>query len=102
MRNLLLSLFVYLPIAPLLLAILGAIVSLQLSRRRWIIHAITFVAMVLALPIYIRIEGLVDPTTIQYPGPGDGFVVLLYGAVLLLTVIGYSAFCLLARVPNSN
>ena len=102
MRILLHSLFVYLPLAPLVLAVLGAIISLQLAYRRWIVHAITLIAMVLALPIYIYIEGVVDPTTIQYPGPGDGFVVLLYGVVLVLTGIGYLAFCFFARAPKAN
>jgi hypothetical protein len=72
------SLFVFLPFAPPVLAVLGGIISLRLSRRRWIVHTITFVAMLLALPIYIHFLGVLEPASVQYPGPGDAFVALLY------------------------
>jgi hypothetical protein len=91
------SLFILLPFAPPVLAVIGGGISLRLSRCRWIVHTITLVAMILALPVYIYLEGVVDPTTVEYPGPGDGFVVLFYLASLLLTAIGYLPFCFFTR-----
>jgi hypothetical protein len=104
------GLFGFLPFAPPILAVLGGITSLQLPRRRWIVHTITFVAMVLALPVYIHFLGVLEPTSIQYPGPGDGFVVLLYLVILLLTALVYSVFSFFTRarldqtkpLPRSN
>jgi hypothetical protein len=100
MARFFLSLFIYLPYAPLVLAVLGGIISLRLSQRRWIVHTITLGAMISALPIYIYLQGVIDPTIIEYPGPGDGFIVLLYLAVLLLTGIGYLAFCFFSRTTK--
>jgi hypothetical protein len=85
------------PFAPPVLAILGGIASLQLTRRRWIVHTITLVAMILALPIYIYFLGVLEPTSIQYPGPGDGFVALLYLVILLPTTLVYSVFSFFTR-----
>lgn len=97
MIRLYLSLFAFLPFAPLVIAVLGAIISLRLSRRRWLIDALTFAAMLLALPVYIHLQGVLDPTTVLYPGPGDGFIVLLYLAVLIPSAVGYSIFCYVSR-----
>ena len=71
------TLLVFLPLVPIVIALLAGMISLRLSRRRWIVHTIGFAAMAFALPIYLRIQALLDPTTILYPGPGDGSVVLL-------------------------
>lgn len=56
--------------------------------------------MLLALPLYLQFEFLLDPTTIQYPGPGDGFIVLLYLLILVPTIVGYSVFCYVSRCRN--
>jgi hypothetical protein len=97
MVRLYLSLFVFLPFAPLVLAVFGGMISLRLSRRRWIVHTMTFVAMILALPIYVYFQGVLDPTTILYPGPGDGFVALFYPVILLPTALVYSVFSFFTR-----
>ncbi len=98
MTKLYLSLFAFLPFAPPLLAVAGALVSLQLSRRRWIIHALTLAAIPLTLPIYVHFRDVFDPTTVSYPGPGDGFVGLLYLVISALTVIAYLIFCFINYV----
>jgi hypothetical protein len=56
-----------------------------------------FIAMACALPVYLRIQALIDPTTILYPGPGDGFILLIYLLLLIPAVIGYAIFCYLSR-----
>jgi hypothetical protein len=96
------SLFGFVPFAPPVLAILGGITSLQLSRRRWIVHTITLVAMIFALPIYIYFLGVLEPTSIQYPGPGDGFVALLYLVILLPTTLVYSVFSFFTRTRTGQ
>ena len=53
--------------------------------------------MAIALPVYLRIQALLDPTTVLYPGPGDGFVVLIYLLLLVPSVIGYAIFCYVSR-----
>jgi hypothetical protein len=82
-----------LPLAPVAISILAGITSLQFSRRRWIVHTFAFAAMVFTPPIYLRIQSLLDPTTVLYPGPGDGFVLLLYLFLLIPSLAGYSMFC---------
>jgi hypothetical protein len=96
------SLFGFLPLVPPVLAILGAVISLQLSRRRWIVYTTTVIAMLLALPIYVHFQGVLDPTSIQYPGPGDGLGVLLYLLILLPTVVVYSIFSFAIRVRSGQ
>jgi hypothetical protein len=76
-------------LAPILLAVLGRVVSTRLSSRRWIVHSLVFAAMLFALPALIYFRGLIDPTTIEGPGPGDGGIVLLYLAMLVLSALIY-------------
>ena len=91
------ALFVFVPLAPLLIAVSAGALSFRLSRRRWIIHTAAFVAMAMALPLYLRIQAQLDPTTILYPGPGDGLMVLIYLYLLVPSVIGYAIFCYVSR-----
>jgi len=53
--------------------------------------------MILALPIYVYFQGVLDPTTILYPAPGDGFVALFYLVILLPTALVYSVFSFFTR-----
>jgi hypothetical protein len=53
--------------------------------------------MLVALPTYLYFQALLDPTTIRNPGPGDGFVVLLYLVILLPTALVYSLFSFFTR-----
>ena len=63
------ALFAFMPFAPVLIAVSAGALSVRLSRRRWIIHTTAFVAMVIALPVFLRIQALLDPTTVLYPVP---------------------------------
>lgn len=97
MFRLYLDLFGFLPFAPPVLAALGALASLQFSRRRWIVHTITLVAMASVLPVYIHFLGVLERSSLQYPGPGDAFIWMLYMIVLLPTVLVYWLFSHLMR-----
>jgi hypothetical protein len=69
------SLALFSPLAPVLIALLGAILSLRLGRRRSV-HLAAFAAMISALPAFLRTQARLD-WTIQYPGLGDGFILVL-------------------------
>jgi hypothetical protein len=45
--------------------------------------------MLAMLPLSIYLQGLADPTTIEYPGPGDFFVFLLYILALIPSLVVY-------------
>jgi hypothetical protein len=77
-------------LAPIFLAILGCVLSARLSSRRWVLHSLVFAAMLFVLPAFIFFQGIVDPTTIDGPGPGDGGIVLLYLAMLVPSAIAYA------------
>ena len=62
-----------------------------LSRRRWILH-VSVLAMMLLAPFVAIYLGIIDPTTIQNPGPGDGFALLLYQPELVLSTVMYLIF----------
>lgn len=89
MYRLYLDLFSFLPLAPPVLAALGTLVYLRLPQHRWVVHAVTSLAMVFAFPCYVYFLGVLDPSSIQYPGPGDAFIWMAYLVVLLPTALVY-------------
>ncbi|NGX94377.1 MAG: hypothetical protein G4V63_03800 [Candidatus Afipia apatlaquensis] len=64
-------------LVPILLAALGVVVSSRVSSGQWIVHSLVLAAMALMLPAALYLQGVIDPTTVEYPGPGDGFMVFL-------------------------
>jgi hypothetical protein len=84
-------------LAPLIIMVAGILITLRMSKRRWVVHLLTFVAMLVALPIYIKVGGILDPSTIEYPGPADGFLVLLYGGLLIPALVVYAGYAWLTR-----
>jgi hypothetical protein len=102
MAKLYLQLFPFVPFAPILIVGLGIAFSLRQARRRWPINILVFVALLSTLPVYLYIQGLVDPTTIDHPGSGDGFVALLYLLILAPMALGYSVFAWLISRPGPN
>lgn len=79
-------------LAPILLAAIGGVLSSRLSSGRWIVHSCVFAAMLLVLPAALYFQGVIDPTTVEYAGPGDGFVILLYLIMLIGSAFYYGAF----------
>jgi hypothetical protein len=90
----------WVPFAPILIVGVAILVTLRMSKHKWIVHALTFAALFLTLPVYIWIGGVLDPTSIENPGPGDGFVVLLYFLALVPMAIGYAIYAWLTRRPS--
>jgi hypothetical protein len=72
-----------------------------LSRRRWILH-VSVLAMMLLAPFVAIYLGIIDPTTIQNPGPGDGFALLLYQPELVLSTVMYLIFVFANRRNDSR
>lgn len=79
-------------IAPVFFAALGVVLSSRLSNGRWIIHCFVFATMPLVLPAAIYFQGIIDPTTVEYPGPGEGFLVLVYLMMMTASAFYYAAF----------
>ena len=77
---------------PILVTLVGGVLAQRAQGRRWIIHMCVFGCMLVALPAFIYLNGIVDPTTVESPGPGDAFVVLFYLLVMVLAGLGYSVF----------
>lgn len=48
--------------------------------------------MLLVLPAVTYFQNVIDPTTVEYPGPGDGFLIFLYVIVMIASALYYAAF----------
>jgi len=79
-------------LAPILLAAFGIVFSPRLSIGRWIIHTSVLAAMLLVLPAVFYFQSIIDPTTAEHSGPGDGFLILLYVPVMIASALYYVAF----------
>lgn len=82
--------------SPLVLAILGVVISSRLSRGRWIVHTIVLVAMVLALPTYVYLLRVFEPA--RFSEPSDAFLPMIYVLILLPTFPLYAIFAFVIRV----
>jgi hypothetical protein len=76
--------------------ILGAaVIATQLIKRgKWLVHTSAVAAMVLSGPVYLHIQDVLDPSSIEHPGPGDGLGVLMWLFCLALALILYAAYSL--------
>ncbi len=85
------------PFAPLLIVPAAIVMTARISRVRWMAHVLTLVALLVAGPVCIWLQGILDPTTIKYPGPGEGLGVLLYLFNLVPATLIYSGYAWLTR-----
>jgi len=92
-----LALFPWVGFAPIVIVLTAILTTLRVARHRWIAHGLTFIALLVTLPLSIWIQVILDPTTIAYPGPGDGFVLFLYLYCLGPAVLIYSGYAWLTR-----
>jgi hypothetical protein len=92
-----LSLFGWVAFAPIFIISVAIFVTLRMSKHKWIVHLLTFAAFLFTMPVYIWIGGILDPSTIEGPGPGDGFVVLFYYFNSLLMAIFYAGYAWVNR-----
>ena len=74
---------------PIILCGLGIRLARRLSRGRWLLHIAVVLVMLATLPLPIYLQALADPTTIEHPGPGDGFAFLLHIVVLTSSLLVY-------------
>jgi hypothetical protein len=88
--------------APIFIAIVAGVVTIQMLRYKWIVHTLAFAAFFFTFPVYHFIEGILDPTIIEYPGPGEGFGLLFYVINLVPTLIIYSVFAWFTRSKSSD
>ena len=79
-------------LAPIVIALIGVQVAYQMQGRRWPVHVCVFGSLLATLPAAIYLQGIIDPTTVEAPGPGDGFAVLAYLILMVPIGIGYSIF----------
>jgi hypothetical protein len=92
LAKLYMSLFLAMPLSPILILAAAVAVSFRMKRGRWIVHIVAFAAMLLSMPLYLKGRGILDPTSIEYPGPGDGFGVLLWLMFLVPCLVGYGMY----------
>jgi hypothetical protein len=75
-----------------LVAVCGALLALRLRWTKWLVHFVV-IAMIPVVPLFaVFIEGILDPTTVEYPGPGEGLLLLVYLFTAGPSVIGYLIF----------
>jgi hypothetical protein len=57
-------------ISPPLIAVCGALLALRLHWTKWLIHFGAIAGILVAPLLSVYIENTVDPTIVEYPGPG--------------------------------
>jgi hypothetical protein len=84
-------------VPPPIIVIAGAFATMRMSKRKWVVHLVVFTALFFSFPLYIWIESKLDPTSIEYPGPGDGLAFLFYLFLLLPSALVYSVYAWFSR-----
>lgn len=79
-------------IFPPLLAVCGAHLALRLRRTKWLVHFVVIATILVAPLVAVSIEGILDPTTVEYPGPGEGLLLLVYLFTAGPSLLGYLIF----------
>jgi hypothetical protein len=90
------SIFLWVPLAPPVVAAVALFALRFVRGRRWVVHIFALVAMLLTMPIYFFVWSVVDPIALELPGPGDGFVILLWIFFLICSMIFYAAHAAIA------
>jgi hypothetical protein len=86
------SLLPWVIFSPLLVVVLACSVTQFMKKGRWIVHILAFAAMILPMPIYLHVQFVLDPTSIEYPGPGDAIGFFLWLFLMVLSIIVYAAY----------
>jgi len=79
-------------IFPPLVAVCGALLALRLHRTKWLVHFVVIAAILLAPLLAVYIESILDPTTVEYPGPGEGLLLFVYVFTAVPSLLGYLVF----------
>jgi hypothetical protein len=80
---------------PVIIPVGVGVVAARMPRYKWGAHVATYVALIAAYPLYVKIGNQLDPTSIGNPGLGLGL--MLYGYVLLPALLLYSIFAWFIR-----
>ncbi len=88
------------PFLPLVIVGLSIAFTLRMSKYKWAVHFIALAATLAAPFAYLWVGGIIDPTTIEYPGIGEGFLFPLYGMTAVPVMIGYAQFTFLTRTAS--
>jgi hypothetical protein len=81
-------------LSPVFIGAIGIVVTQLMKRHKWPIHILACTAMIASMPLYQHISGILDPTLIEGPGPGDHLVVGMWVDVLVVSLILYAAYIL--------
>jgi hypothetical protein len=89
-------------ISPPLVAVCGALLALRLHWTKWLVHSGVLVAILVAPLLSVYVEKTVDPTTVEYPGPGEGLLLLAYPFTAVPSLLGYLVFVIWNVVVNAK
>jgi hypothetical protein len=86
------TLLTTLMIFPLLVAVCGALLTHRLHRTKLLVHILVIAAILVAPLLAVYVEGILDPTTVEYPGPGEGLFLFVYLFTAVPSLLGYLVF----------
>lgn len=98
--SLFLSLWVL--VSPLVIVVTAVRILRRIYRHRWAVHILTFIAMLSPMPAYILVMAIVDPTTIEHPGGGEGFLILLHLPLMIGAMICYMIYACQNQTGHSS
>jgi hypothetical protein len=101
-QRMIITLFTTLIIFPLLVAVCGALLALRLHWTKWLVHFVVIDAILVAPLFAVYIEGILDPTTVDYPGPGEGLLLFLYLFTAVPSLLGYLVFVIWNAVLTTH
>jgi hypothetical protein len=87
-------------VLPVLIVVTSAMATRRMSGYRWVVHVLTFVGVFLTLPVFIWLGAVLDPTSLELPGPMDGFVYLVCLLVAIASIIGYAVYAVAHALLN--
>ena len=70
----------------------GALLAVRLHWTKWLVHFGVLVGILVAPLLSVYIENTVDLTTVKYPGPGEGLLLLAYPFTAVPALLGYLVF----------
>ncbi len=82
--------FVALIFAPVVVVCLAIFVTSRISKHKLAVHILTLVVLLLTMPLYLLIVGIVEPTTIEFPGQTDRNTLLVYSVFTAPPLIAYA------------
>ncbi|MBO0754698.1 MAG: hypothetical protein J2P54_02475 [Bradyrhizobiaceae bacterium] len=89
-------------IFPPLVAVCGALLALRLRWTKWLVHVVVIAAILIAPLFAVYIEAIIDPTAVEYPGPGEGLLLLVYLFTAVPSLLGYVVFVICNVLLNKR